>query len=226
MRKGDQARRELTARATAMFDERGYESVSMRDIAQSLDWPKSLIYYYCPGKAQLAQIAAHECAQAALAEARTRIAACNSGTCAELDAALSCAGFWRGDAHAAARELHTRYSPGNLAWRACLRAQLTPALGALCNDIIARGVQSYELYTPFPARMGQVAVDLAGDLADALAQLICAAPGEAALLERAGPLLQAYRCALERLVEAPFGALRLVELEFVRDAARAYELER
>ena len=41
MRKGDQSRRELTARATAMFDERGYESVSMRDIAQSLTGPRA-----------------------------------------------------------------------------------------------------------------------------------------------------------------------------------------
>lgn len=226
MRKGDQSRRELTARATAMFDERGYESVSMRDIAQSLNWPKSLIYYYCTGKAQLAQVAAHECAEAVLSDARARVEACPSDSRAQLEAALSCAGFWRGDALAAARELHTRYSPGNLAWRACLRAQLAPALGALCNDIVARGVQAYELYTPFPGQMGQVAVGLTGDLADALAQLICATHDEAELLERADALLRAHRCALGRLVEAPFGTLRLVELEYVRDAARAYEFKR
>ena len=38
--------------------------------------------------------------------------------------------------------------------------------------------------------------------------------------------MRAHRCALERLVEAPFGTLRLVELEYVRDAARAYEFKR
>ena len=74
--------------------------------------------------------------------------------------------------------------------------------------------------------MGQVAVGLTSDLADALAQLICATHDEAELLERADALLRAHRCALERLVEAPFGTLRLVELEYVRDAARAYEFKR
>ncbi len=226
MRKGDQARRELTARATALFDERGYDAVSMRDIAEALDWPKSLIYYYCSGKAQLAQLAARTRAEATLRELGARLADCPPGSVARLERALSCAGFWRGDAPSAARELRARYTPGNAAWRACLRDALAPGLGDMCNDIIARGVKSYELYTPFPEQMGRVAVGLAGDLADALAQLICAAPTESELLARADALLRAHRCALERLVEAPFGALRLVELEYLRDTARAYELER
>lgn len=225
MRKGDKSRRELIECAAAMFDERGYDLVGMRDIAESLGWPKSLVYYYCPGKSQLAQAAARERAEAELSAVRAELDACAAAPCAQLERALGYAGFWRCGAQAAARELRTRYTTGNLAWRVCLRAQLAPGLGELCGGIIARGVRSYAMYTPYPEQTGRVVVDLASDLSDALAQLVCARPGELEVLERSSALLDAYRSALERIVEAPFGALRLIELEYVRDVARAYELE-
>ena len=42
MRKGDDARRELMRRAAELFDGRGYDAVSVKDIADSLGWPLSI----------------------------------------------------------------------------------------------------------------------------------------------------------------------------------------
>ena len=71
-----------------------------------------------------------------------------------LNRALSCVGFWsQGSEEAAARLLGTLYSAGSLPWRACLRAEIVPQLAGVCNDIIADGVKSYDMYTPYPREM-------------------------------------------------------------------------
>ena len=66
MRKGDDARRELMRRAAELFDGRGYDAVSVKDIADSLGWPKSLIYYYCTSKEELVMKAAEMRADAVI----------------------------------------------------------------------------------------------------------------------------------------------------------------
>ena len=43
MRKGEEARRELLSCAAQLFDKYGYESVSVKDIADALGWAKSLM---------------------------------------------------------------------------------------------------------------------------------------------------------------------------------------
>ena len=62
--------------------------------------------------------------------------------------------------------------------------------------------------------------DCAGlaDLAEKLAPLV--RQGGCGAFDQCERLLTAYRCAVERLVEAPFGSLRLVETAFLRDTAR------
>ena len=86
------------------------------------------------------------------------------------------------------------YSAGSLPWRACLRAEIVPQLAGVCNDIIADGVKSYDMYTPYPREMSEAALDMAADLAEKLAPLVMEGGAEA--LYRADSLLRAYRCSI------------------------------
>lgn len=218
MRKGDEARRELLRCAAQLFDRYGYDAVSVKDIADALGWAKSLFYYYCPSKEQLVRQAAAARAGELAEWLLARIDA-GGGSVRRLEQALSCMGFWaQGDVGAAARLLETLYSAGSLPWRACLREGIAPRLADICNDIITGGVKEYEMYTPYPREMAAAALDLTADLAEKLAPLVIEGTAEA--LDRADALLRAYRCAIERLMEAPFGSLRLVELSFLEDVAR------
>lgn len=220
MRKGDEARRELLTRAAQLFDTNGYEAVSIKDIAESLGWPKSLFYYYCPSKELLVRQAAQLRAAELMDDLRARIAEGGPDCAERLSRALGCAAFWYGDAAAAADRLRTLYGEGNLPWRAYLRRHICDGLSAVCADVIREGAAAYSLYTPYPDAMAHAAIDLTADLSERLAPLVMA--GDAVSLEQAGALLDAYRCAVERLVEAPFGALRLVELGMLRDIAQRY----
>lgn len=221
MRKGDDARRELLCRAAELFDSRGYDAVSIKDIADSLGWPKSLIYYYCSGKEELVMKAAKARADAIIGGLKEYIDANESdgSRVLKLSRALSCVSFWY-DANpkTAARLIRTLYQPGSLPWRVYLRAAIIPEISAICNDIIAEGVKEYEMYTPYPREICGALLELTADLAEKLAPLVMQGGGDA--FERIESLLAAYRCAIERLVEAPFGSLRLVETEFLRDTAR------
>lgn len=217
MRKGDEARHTLLCRAAELFDARGYDAVSIKDIADSLGWAKSLFYYYFPSKEQLVMHAAQTRATEIMDGLRPKLEAAGSGV-ERLSRALGCMGFWAsGDAREAARLLGTLYADESLPWRVYLRAALTPMLAYVCNDIIECGVKEYEMYTPYPREMALAALDMTADLAERLAKVLCAGGSDAP--SRACALLDAYRCALERLVEAPFGSLRVVELELLRDAA-------
>ena len=217
-RKGAEARRELLSCAAQLFDKYGYESVSVKDIADALGWTKSLMYYYCTGKEQLVRQAAAARAVELAAGLSARMETAGSSP-ERLNRALGCVGFWsQGSEEAAARLLGTLYSAGSLPWRACLRAEIVPQLAGVCNDIIADGVKSYDMYTPYPREMAEAALDMAADLAEKLAPLVMEGGAEA--LYRADSLLRAYRCSIERLVEAPFGSIRLVELSFLEGVAR------
>lgn len=221
MRKGDDARRELMRRAAELFDGRGYDAVSVKDIADSLGWPKSLIYYYCTSKEELVMKAAEMRADSIIGDVERRINDCTEGegSVARLSRALSCTAFWYDDDPAtAARLIRTLYQPGSLPWRVYLRAALMPKISAICNDIIADGVKDYEMYTPYPREMCGALLELNADLAEKLAPLIRQGGRDA--FDQCEKLLAAYRCAAERLVEAPFGSLRLVETVFLRDTAR------
>ena len=127
--------------------------------------------------------------------------------------------FWYdGDPKTAARLISTLYQPGSLPWRVYLRAALLPKISATCNDIIADGVKDYEMYTPYPRAICGALLELSADLAEKLAPLV--RQGGCGAVDQCERLLTAYRCAVERLVEAPFGSLRLVETAFLRDTAR------
>ena len=142
MRKGDDARRELMRRAAELFDGRGYDAVSVKDIADSLGWPKSLIYYYCTSKEELVMKAAEMRADAVIGDVEKYIGECAGGNVERLSRALSCVTFWYdGDPKTAARLISTLYQPGSLPWRVYLRAALLPKISATCHDIIADGVK-------------------------------------------------------------------------------------
>lgn len=219
MRKGDDARRELMRRAAELFDGRGYDAVSVKDIADSLGWPKSLIYYYCTSKEELVMKAAGMRADAVIGDVEKYIGECAGGNIERLSRALGCVTFWYdGDPKTAARLISTLYQPGSLPWRVYLRAALLPKISAICNDIIADGVKDYEMYTPYPREICGALLELSADLAEKLAPLV--RRGGCGAFDQCERLLTAYRCAVERLVEAPFGSLRLVETAFLRDTAR------
>ena len=95
MRKGDDARRELMRRAAELFDGRGYDAVSVKDIADSLGWPKSLIYYYCTSKEELVMKAAEMRADAVIGDVEKYIGECVGGNVERLSRALSCVTFCR-----------------------------------------------------------------------------------------------------------------------------------
>ena len=56
----DQRRQELLDAGAALFAERSYEEISMRDIAQAAGVSKPLLYHYFPSKTELFKAAVAE----------------------------------------------------------------------------------------------------------------------------------------------------------------------
>ncbi len=218
MRKGDDARRELLTRAAELFDRNGYDAVSVKDITDSLGWPKSLFYYYCQSKEELVMMAAHARAESVIGAVSAHIAM-GAGNCEKLSRALGAMAFWySGDTKDAARLLKTMYQPGSLPWRVYLRNAILPGICEICNEIISDGVKAYEMYTPYTRAMSCAVLELAADLGEKLASLMLS--GEKDAFDRAEEVLTGYRCAIEKLVEAPFGSIEVTDTAFLRDTAR------
>ena len=127
-------------RAAELFDGRGYDAVSVKDIADSLGWPKSLIYYYCTSKEELVMKAAGMRADAVIGDVEKYIGECAGGNIERLSRALSCVTFWYdGDPKTAARLISTLYQPsGALPWRVYLRAALLPVKSVRYATILSR----------------------------------------------------------------------------------------
>ena len=70
---------EILATAAALFGERGYDAVSLDDVAERLDVTKGSLYYYFPGKDELA-VAAIETLGADWTSRLERLAATTEGS--------------------------------------------------------------------------------------------------------------------------------------------------
>lgn len=219
MRKGDAARQELIARAAELFDSRGYEAVSVKDIADALGWAKSLFYYYCPSKEQLVLLAAEHKVEMLLEGLNAGLERCPNNV-ERLNLALGRAVFFlKPDAAEGAAVVSELYSPLNFPWRAQLRACLTRRMAEGVDKILALGAENYEMFIPVREGLGAALLDMAGSLGDRAAEALRI--GSAESISHACSIAHTYCRVIERLIDAPYGSISLIDADYIARVASA-----
>ncbi|MBR3504618.1 MAG: TetR/AcrR family transcriptional regulator [Clostridia bacterium] len=209
MKKGIARREQIIEAAEKLFYAKGYEQTAVQDILDALDLSKGGFYHHFESKLQVLEaICARqgELDRAAMEEAFQR----NQGDAvAQLNALFDVCGLWRGDRmDFAALMIRTAYRGGSYQLRDTMRRVTLEAALPLVNRAVEAGLAENVFFTRFPSEIGELILQLFANITDAIAMTLAADAPLGDALNR----LEVYRSAVETLLNAPFGSIRLYDL--------------
>lgn len=211
MKKGLQRRQDILDAAEQLFYSKGYEATAVQDILDVLALSKGGFYHHFESKAQLLEAILAEKAQAMLARAEAALSGCAGSAADRLNVLFEHLGPWQQDERAdyvlllmqiAEREEGTALQDG------LRRKTLDSALPVL-SGIIRSGVAESTFFTPHPDTIGALILHLTLRLDDEILRLLARHSDP---LPHILALLEVYRHAVERLLDAPFGTIVLHSL--------------
>ena len=94
-------------------------------------------------------------------------------------------------------------------------------LGALMDEIVVQGVREGVFYTRQLGGIGRLLLMLAHDVEDEAARLLIAGEGKPESVVSVIDALNVYRDSVELLLNAPYGSVRLFDVDRVLKTCRA-----
>jgi TetR/AcrR family transcriptional regulator, transcriptional repressor for nem operon len=218
---------EYTARRNQILDaalqlvySKGYEKMTIQDILDELQISKGAFYHYFHSKADVLEAlverlvveqveplllsAVHDPHLTALEKLQRYFDTAVRWKTAEKTLMLELTRVWYSDENALARQK--------------LMALMVKHVTPLFMEIIHQGVREGVFTTPYPEYASQVIINLVQPLGDTFAQMLFS---EEAMhnhaLQRAEKIVVAYNDAMERILGAPKGSIRIMDIEALKE---------
>jgi AcrR family transcriptional regulator len=191
---------------------KGYEQMSIQDILDELNISKGAFYHYFDGKSDLLEALVDRIIDAANQVLIPIVEDPDLSALDKLQRYFDVAVRWKTTRREfLIRLLRVWYSDHNAIvrqkiWRTRMREAIAPFVA-----ILQQGIREGTLDIPHPEEIGPMVMALFQSLGDALAELLLAEPPPEDALQQAARILDAYNGALERLLGAPAGAIRLMD---------------
>lgn len=214
MIKGDKRKAQILAAAEALFLEKGYENTSIQDILDCVSLSKGGFYHHFNSKDELLDEICTQRAEVYASHTAEELQHCPPSPTARLNAFFDRSLRYSADlTDCIGLEIQIAHARCNHIMREVLAAKQNALLLPPLEEIVTAGVAASQFYTVFPNEICRVLLGLYYAFVQevALYLLSCGLkePSSAALLA----MLQLYRNAFERLLDAPFGSLTLFGLE-------------
>ncbi|MBQ8953264.1 MAG: TetR/AcrR family transcriptional regulator [Clostridia bacterium] len=212
MKKGIARREQIIETAERLFYKKGYEQTSVQDILDELSLSKGGFYHHFESKLQVLEAICARQGERDRAAMEEALAANAGHAAAQLSALFDCCGLGRRDRmDFAGLMIRVAYRGRSYQLREAMRRTLMENALPLMNRVVAAGLEEKVFFTRFPEEIGELILQLFANITDEIAMALAdsrgdVAPGEA--LAR----LEAYRSAVETLLGAPFGSIRLYDL--------------
>lgn len=203
--------------AQRLVETRGYEQITIQDILDDLHISKGAFYHYFDSKPALLEAIiermiddveqlllpiVHDPLLPALAKFQRFFATSARWKTARRTFFLELLQVWYADENAIVRQkVHT-----------AVIKRVTPLL----TVIIRQGIQEGVLTTAYPDQVGEVVLSLMENLGDTLARLFLSSEPKHEVLRRMESTTVAYTDALERVLGAPSGSLKLVDPDMLQ----------
>lgn len=211
-------RNEILDVAQRLVYTKGYEQMTIQDILDDLQIAKGTFFHYFSSKQALLEALIERMLEEmervagpivddphlpALEKLQLFYATLGRWKTAQKDFLLALLRVWYTDENAIVRQ--KVFAAGH--------ERVTPLLTAILGQGIREGV----LTTPYPDHLGEVVMSLLQGLGDSFARsLLSFEPGRDDL-RRLGSLVAAYTDALERVLGAPAGSVKLVDAETLQE---------
>lgn len=212
MKKGDARRSELLATAERLFYTKGYEGTSVQDIIDEMGFSKGGFYHHFDSKLAVLEAICAQRAEESCTAAREIVRAQTGGAVDKLNALLyGVALFKNGNENFVALLIHVAYCENGALMREKMKRCQLESLNEVMEAILREGQQSREFFIADVPAMAQLILRLYMQFTDEVTALLTDDCSEEQLVGALVSKLNVYRCAIERVLLAPFGSIVLFD---------------
>ena len=226
MKKGEMRRKEILDAAEKLFYEKGYEATSVQDILDALQLSKGGFYHHFDTKMSVLEAICDRRAEAQFEAAAQEIRTSREGTLERLNKLLSKLSlFEREEIPFIAMVLRVAYMEGDLTLRERMKAVTVRLFLPLMDETIARGISERLFFTRHPGTISRMLLLLAHDAADEAAMVLTANANSPESVIEVIDLMNTYRDSVELLLNAPYGSIRIFEVDHLLEVFRGVMAE-
>ena len=197
---------------------KGYDQMAIQDILADLQISKGAFYHYFDSKPALLEALIERMGQEALDLIRPIVEDPNLPTLEKLQRFFNTAVRWKTARKAFMMEvLHVWYADHNAIVRQKILVMWSRYTLQLITSIFQQGIREGVLKIAYPDQVGAILLSIVQGVGDAFAELLLVEAPQGDELQRAERLIAAYNDALERVLGAPAGSLRLMDSESLRE---------
>lgn len=231
MKKGDIKRNSILKAAETLFFERGFERTSIQDILDALSLSKGGFYHHFPSKEAILEEICVSYVEKRFERLNGELHGGRLSPVEKLNTLLRRTNLISQDRpQFVALVMKHCYINGDVRLRDHLRSTIATRIRAHLSDVIQEGISSGDFFVRHPGQVGEIILSLVCDADDRVCRILCANADSPECLIDVAELLEAYRDAVETILNAQHGTIELVNMErFVNDyrdaAASLLEME-
>ena len=215
MKKGDESKQRILETAERLFCQRGYEATSVQDILDVLNSSKGSFYHHFPSKEAVLETLCSQRAESAAEAAANENTGCDNAMDGINNLIRAFLPLKESQLEFLAMLLPILEMPEGRSVRVCYQESLNQAFAPLLEEMIRKGVRE-ERFCPAVKEGTSI---LLGDLLNQFWFILCSTiirqvrDDETLSAADIHALLERYRQAAERLLDAPYGSLEILRLE-------------
>ena len=218
MNKGDLRRQQILTEAEKLFCQKGYEETSVQDLLDQLKLSKGGFYHHFESKQELLEELCRQGEERAVEKAKAAIEKSGDNFSAALEGILSQAGPWREETPQGMMMLlsDVGLSKGDGMLNRLRESRIHQGLAPLLQEVIRQGCGQEIFFLPHGEMAATLILNMCQWLGLEMAKALTGDKEEAA-----GQMLgyvQLTRHAIERLLSAPYGSIRICELQKIKNA--------
>ena len=212
MKKGDARREELLRAAERLFYTKGYERTSVQDILDEIGFSKGGFYHHFDSKLAVLEAICDLRAQESFEQARLIVDKTQGSAVDRLNALLHHAPLWHSDNRSFVSLLiRVAYCGDGALMREKMKQSQMESMLPVMEQVLMNGVERGEFFLADVSMHAELLLRLYMQFSDEIAFLLAKEEREEQLTEAMVRKLGVYRCAIERMLLAPFGSIVLFE---------------
>lgn len=219
----DERKTELLNTAEALFYEAGYEQTSVNAIIEKVGVSKGTFYYYFKSKEDLVDCLAERAAHESMEQIQLAVDEEGLDALGKLNKVYEASRRWQASkVELVMTILKVMYQDENLLLRHRIQQRSLELSVPVFSQIIAQGIREGVFDAEDPMEIGEMILRIGNNLGDSTTVLFLQSEGNPENLEIIERKIILYERAVERILGAPKGSIRVLDQEFLRAFARKY----
>jgi AcrR family transcriptional regulator len=211
-------RNEILDAAMGLVYSKGYEQMTIQDILDTLQISRGALYHYFDSKQALLEALIELSAKGA--EQTLLVIALDPSLSAvqKIQSYFDISTRWKtGQKELILGALQNWYSDENTLIRQKMASTSLKYMSRLLEPIIRQGIEEEVLATAFPAEVAVMFAGVTLSLSDSLVDLMLTTNPEQRSFQKAQAFLDAYFDTIERILGAPAGSFKVLDVEVFKD---------